>query len=96
MSTPSKKVLSGRTDPEDAIGATDAPVNWKARGYAGQGVDTVRTTRAPNASQGSIPTPKVSDDGSVPVTGTKFGPNSRGFPNTLAHNDDWHDKEFGG
>lgn len=98
MATPSKKVLNGKTDVTDPMGSAGTPQNWKARpGKSSDGqFDSTRTSAAPTASQGNIPLDRVKDVNTVPVTGTTYGPNSRGFPNTLAHNDDWHDKEFGG
>jgi hypothetical protein len=98
MATPGKKVLNGETDVEDAFGGTSAPVNWKARpGKSSDGqFDSTRTSAAPTANQGNIPLDRVTDNSSVPTTGTHFGPNSRGFGNTLAHNDGWHDEECGG
>lgn len=88
-------VKQPKTDVEDSYGETAAPLEYVQRGDAAKFVDTVRTTRAPRASKGNIPTPKVPDDQSEVVTGTRVGPNSRGTPNTLSHNDDWHNREFG-
>lgn len=91
MTVPDKKILNGETDVEDAYGSAGTPQNWKARGDASDGVvDSASRNKAPASD------PKVADETGVVVNGTRFGPNSRGFSNTLAHNDGWHDEEFGG
>jgi hypothetical protein len=96
MALPSKKTLNGETDVEDAYGSAGTPKEYVDRGYAGKGLDTTKVTAAPRASKGSIPTPKVADETGETVTGTRFGPNTRGYARTGDHADDWHDAAFGG
>ena len=84
MATPKGPFVKPDSDLDSYGGATSPQGSGTAA--KNRYIDSTKTSAEPNATVSDIPDPDVLD--LVEKTnGTPFGPNSRGLPNTLVHND---------